>query len=554
MSSAIQASKAQRDAALEQRLKTLMAFRLVMVTTLLLAAVYTEAVSDYLLPFNPFYVLIGATYGLTVVHATLLRFARPREAHVYVQVIGDLLIITGLVYLTGGSRAGFALLYPIVVLTGSVLLVHRRGMMLAGLATLFYAGLLWLVRAGSIAPQGLLEVLSLSVNSVLYSILVTGVACATVAFIGSYLSASLQSASEQLEEAEGQVADLQRLNQVIVSSIHSGLMTVDGQGAILYLNDYGALLLGRRLAEIRGRPAREILGDQLRNLPVRVLNDDLARFDLSYRRPDGALREIGISASPLQTAEGGQLLVFQDLTEIRQLERDVRANERLAAVGEMAAQLAHEIRNPLGSISGSAQVLLAELGESAITPEQARLLDIIRRESKRLSDSLNQFLRETRPMPAPSEPVDLLEIVSSGVTLLRNGSEVKPDHQIEFEHDAGPHRCRADSNQIAQVFWNLARNALEAMPHGGRLLIRLSRRGDEVVLTVRDEGRGIARGDQRALFEPFRSGTSMGTGLGLAIVYRIVRQHRGDLTVRSVAAGGTQFEVHLPFAEALAIA
>ena len=554
MSIAFEAPLAQRDAALEQRLKTLMAFRLVMVTTLLLVAVYTEAVSEYLLPFNPFYLLIGATYGLTVIHASMLRLVRSREAPVYGQIIGDLIIVSGLVYLTGGNRAGFTLLYPIVVLTGSVLLVRGRGMILAGLATLFYAGLLWLVRIGAIPPQGLYDIPFLSVNSVLYSVFVTGVACATVAFIGSYLSASLQSASEQLEDATGQVADLQRLNQIIVSSIHSGLMTVDGRGTVLYVNDYGATILGRRLAEIRGSTAREILGDQLRNLPARVLEGSLARFDLRYHRPDGALRELGISASPLQTAEGGQLFVFQDLTEIKQLERDVRANERLAAVGEMAAQLAHEIRNPLGSISGSAQVLLAELADAAIAPEHARLLDIIRRESKRLSDSLNQFLRETRPLPAPSAPVDLLEIVSSAVTLLRNGSEVKPNHQIDFEHDAGPHRCLADSDQITQVFWNLARNALEAMPHGGRLSIRLSRRGDEVVLTVRDEGRGIPREDQPALFEPFRSGSTMGTGLGLAIVYRIVRQNRGDMTVSSVPSEGTQFEVHLPFAEALTIA
>jgi two-component system, NtrC family, sensor histidine kinase PilS len=554
MSIAFEAPPATHDGALEQRLKTLMAFRLVMVTTLLLVAVYTDAVSEYLLPFNPFYMLIGATYGLTLIHAAMLRLLPSREAPVYGQIIGDLVIVTGLVYLTGGSRAGFTLLYPIVVLTGSVLLVRGRGMILAGLATLFYAGLLWLVRIGAIPPQGLYDIPFLSANSVLYSIFVTGVACATVAFIGSYLSASLRSASEQLEDATGQVADLQRLNQIIVSSIHSGLMTIDGQAAVLYVNDYGAAILGRRSSEIRGRPVNEVLGPHLREAPTRPVEDRLTRFDVRYERPDGVQLELGISVSPLLTAEGGKLLVFQDLTEIKRLERDGRANERLAAVGEMAAQLAHEIRNPLGSISGSAQVLLAELGDSAITSEHARLLDIIRRESKRLSESLNQFLRETRPVPAPSQPVDLREVVSNAITLLRNGSEVKPEHRIEFEADAGPHLCLADSDQMTQVFWNLARNALEAMPRGGCLQIQLSRRGDEVVLTVRDEGRGLPGDDHRAIFEPFRSGTSMGTGLGLAIVYRIVRQHRGDITVRSVPAQGTEFEVHLPFAPALRLA
>lgn len=537
------------DPLLEQRLKTLMAARLVMVTTLLLAAVYVEAVSDSLLPFNPFYLLIGATYAFTVLHALALRFVRKGGLLVFAQVIGDLLIITGLVYLTGGSRAGFTLLYPIAVLAGSILLYRSQGMVLAGLATLFYAGLLWLVRADVVPPQGLSDVPFASLSAVLFSIFVTGVACATVAVIGSYLASSLRSASEQLEEAAGQVADLQRLNQVIVSSIHSGLATTDRAGRLLYVNEYGAEILGRRPAELRGLQAGAVFAaPQLGPGPLSG-RATIQRFDVRYARADGAGLDLGISVSPLATAEGGHLLVFQDLTEIKRLERDVRANERLAAVGEMAAQLAHEIRNPLGSISGSAQVLLSELGEDGISSEQQRLLDIIRRESKRLSDSLNHFLYQARPPARRLEAVDLRELIAPAVTLLRNGSEVGRDHVVEFEADEGPHLCQADPDQIAQVFWNLARNALEAMPRGGRLQIRVTRRGDEVVLSVRDEGRGMPRDDPRAMFEPFRSGTAIGTGLGLAIVYRIVREHRGDITVKSVPSKGTEFEVHLPLVE-----
>jgi two-component system sensor histidine kinase PilS (NtrC family) len=536
---------------LEQRLKTLMAVRLVMVTTLLLVAAYTEAISDTLLPFNPFYALIGATYALTVVHALLLRFAKRLEPLVYAQVIGDLVITTGLVYLTGGSRAGFTLLYPIAVLSGSTLLARRGGgLTLAGLATVFYAGLLWLVRIRAVQPQGLIDIPELSLRAVLYSIFVTSVACATVAFIGSYLATSLSSASEQLEEATGQVADLQQLTQAIVSSIHSGLLTADAAGRILYVNQYGRTILGRAPSELLGRSVRDVFGPQLASLPLRT-EQDLARMDVVYARSDGEVLELGVSVSQLATTVGGHLLVFQDLTEIKRLEAEIRAKEKLAAVGEMAAQLAHEIRNPLGSISGSAQVLL---GESGISSEQARLLEIIRRESRRLSDSLNSFLSHTRSGPAPSVAVDLREVVSEAVTLLRNGPEVGPEHAIDFEADAGPHVCLADRDQISQVFWNLARNGLEAMPQGGRLTIRLRRRDDEVVLSVRDEGRGLDRDAQRRIFEPFRSGSSSGTGLGLAIVYRIVREHRGDISVRSALTRGTEFEVHLPLVAAPVLA
>jgi two-component system sensor histidine kinase PilS (NtrC family) len=536
-------------ASLEQRLKTLMAVRLVMVTTLLLVAAYSEAISDTLLPFSPFFALIGATYALTVVHALLLRFlSRRLEPLVYVQVIGDLVIITGLVYLTGGSRAGFALLYPIAVLAGGTLLTRRSGgLTLAGLATVFYAGLLLSVRAGKLSPQGLIDVPDLSLRSLLYSIFVTGVACATVAVIGSYLASSLRSTSEQLEERTGQVADLQQLTQAIVSSIHSGLITADPGGRILFVNQYGRTILGRSPSELLGRSVREVFGPQLATLRTA---EDLARIDVAYERGRDDSLELGVSVSPLATTEGGHLLVFQDLTSIKRLEREVRAKEKLAAVGEMAAQLAHEIRNPLGSISGSAQVLLAESG---IGGEQARLLDIIRRESKRLSDSLNSFLSQSRPV-SPSVALDLKDVVAEAVTLLRNSPEVKAEHSIDFEADEGPHVCLADRYQISQVFWNLSRNALEAMPDGGRLTIRLRRREDVVVLSVRDEGRGLDREAQRRIFEPFRSGGGSGTGLGLAIVFRIVREHRGDISVKSAPLRGTEFEVHLPLVAAPVLA
>jgi len=530
-----------------ERLKNLMGFRLVMVTTLLLAAVYVEAVSDDLLPVNPLYFLIGLTYALTVVHALVLTLL-PYRVQVYTQVISDLLIITGLVYLTGGVRTGFILLYLISVLSGSVLLFEGRGFTLAGLATLFYAGVLLAVRTERVPAQGLSDVLFLSPERLVYSIFVTGVACATVAMIGSYLSQSLQSVGEQLEEASEQVADLQELNKVIVASIHSGLITSDAAGRVLYINDFGASILGRRSSELRGEPLQAVFGERFEApaLRVRAASEKLSRLQLSYARPDGTLLDLGISVSRLASAEfgkGGFLLAFQDLTIIKQLEEEVRLKEKLAAVGEVAARLAHEIRNPLGSISGSAQVLS---GEPNISEEQQRLLAIITRESRRLSDTLNHVLYQVRTPSSSPEPVDIGPVLQEAVTLLRNAPEVGPDHSVELALDEGPHVCLADRDQIVQVFWNLARNGLEAMPDGGVLRVELRSSEEEVVLVMRDEGRGIRREELRRMFEPFRSTTSMGLGLGLAIVYRIIKEHRGDIDVRSVAEQGTEVEVRLP--------
>jgi len=270
-------------------------------------------------------------------------------------------------------------------------------------------------------------------------------------------------------------------------------------------------------------------------------------MELTYQRPDGTPLELGISVSPLATSDpeaGACLLSFQDLTEIKRLEQEIHIKDKLAAVGEMAAQLAHEIRNPLGSISGSAQVLL---GEPNISADQEQLLRIITKESRRLSDTLNQFLFQARPsLPAAGGPVDLGRILGEAFTLLRNATEVKPGHRVTFDLDGGPHVCLADPDQITQVFWNLARNGLEAMPDGGVLSVSLNTRGPDVVLRVCDQGRGMGHEEQRQLFEPFQSRSNMGTGLGLAIVYRIVREHKGDIGIRSVPGQGTEVEVRLP--------
>jgi two-component system, NtrC family, sensor histidine kinase PilS len=541
------------DATLEHRLKRLLMFRVVMITTLLLIAMYAEMISETLLrSVNPLYVLIVATYALTLVHIACLRFIPYLTALAYVQVVGDLMIVTGLVYVfpsATGSRGGFMLLYPICVLSGSVLLYGTGARILAGVATLFYAGMVLAVRGGLVPPRGLPDVLAMPATHVVYSIFVTGVACGTVAMMGSYLAQSLRSAGERLEEVAEEVADLRELNNVMVESIQSGLLTVDSGGRVLYVNPYGESLLGRRTAEIRGRSLPEVLSSRLLDISaLRAREGDarLVRFELRYERPDGTALDLGVSVTALpQTSAlgGGHLLVFQDLTEIKNLEQEVRVKEKLAAVGEMAAQLAHEIRNPLGSISGSAQILMAEPNMST---EQERLLSIITRESKRLSDTLNRVLFQARPGPNPPGPVDIGPVITEAMTLLRNGPEVSPEHRLEFEFDEGPHICLADPDQIAQVFWNLARNGLEAMPGGGVLTVRLSRRDGQLILSVRDQGRGIGREEQRQIFKPFHTRASMGTGLGLAIVYRIVSEHRGDITVRSVPAQGTEVEVRLP--------
>jgi two-component system sensor histidine kinase PilS (NtrC family) len=534
---------------LEARLKRLMVFRVVMVTTLLFIATYVEAVSETLFRVNPVYFVIGATYALTVGHAIALRLVPSRSFLAYAQVVGDLLVITALVLVFGGVRTGFLMLYPLAVLSATLLVPRREALSIAGVATLLYGGLLAAVRLELISPHGLADVLYQPTRALFYSTFVLGVASATVAVLGSYLGESLVHAGRELEKAEVEVADLRELNQVIVDSIQSGLIMTDAEGRLRHVNAFGEGILGRSAAALLGEPLREVLGSALlgtAELEARAAIRALARLEIRYQHPEGDALDLGVTVTPLATAEEthrGYFVVFQDLTDVRRLEAEVRTNEKLAAVGEMAAQLAHEIRNPLGSIRGSAQVLA---GEPGFSEEQGHLLTIISRESKRLSDTLNQFLFQARSTVRPRDPVDLRPLLEEAVTLLRNGTEIGPEHSVLLDVDDGPHLCLADPDQITQVFWNLARNALEAMPDGGVLDVRLRRVGAELVFTVRDQGRGMASEEQRRIFEPFQSSSPMGTGLGLAIVYRIVREHGGDIRVRSAPAEGTEVEVRLP--------
>lgn len=523
-----------------------------MFTTLLVIAVYVEAVSESLRSQTPLYGLVAATYVLTGLYGLALRFLPYATPQVFVQVVGDLALVTGLVYFMGDSRGGFLLLYPVAVIGGSVLLGRRECLLLALLAMVMYAGVIMAVRADWLPGHGLEDVRVASVRGLGYSVFVTGVACGTVALVGSYLSQSLKAAGERLEQATEQVEDLQELNRIIVENIQSGLLMVDDAGRIVHVNDFGAAILGRSAESLRGLRVCDVFDAPELAAPAlvaRLRGRSRSRADLAYLRGDGERLAIGMSLSPLARPQRrlteGYLLTFQDLTEVKSLENEVRTKEKLAAVGEMAACLAHEIRNPLGSISGSAQMLLSEPG---VSPEHERLLSIIRRESQRLSDSLNQFLLQTRPASRPETPIDIGPVIERAVTLLENNPDLHARHRVEFIWAREPLLCLADADAVTQVFWNLARNGLEAMPDGGCLQIHLAREDHDAVLCFRDEGRGMRQDEVGRLFEPFQSRAPMGTGLGLAIVYRIVHEHSGDIVLRSAPGLGTDVEVRLPLA------
>ncbi len=262
---------------------------------------------------------------------------------------------------------------------------------------------------------------------------------------------------------------------------------------------------------------------------------------------------MGISCAQLYTPRGasGFLFTFQDVTAAKKQEREARVQQRLAAVGEMAAGIAHEIRNPLASMAGSIQILRDEL---PLTPDQSQLMDIVLRESDRLNDTIRNFLAYARPQRATVADMDVRRVITDTARLLENSAEVADNHRIEVDVPAEPVAYRGDEGQIRQIVWNLATNGLRAMTGGGRLRLSVRRAGTttadarpgEVVISVQDEGVGIAPEDIDGIFQPFRGAFGRGTGLGLSIVHRIVSDYGGEVRVLSNRGEGTTFEVGLP--------
>lgn len=543
------------DVAVRRRVVQLMIWRLVITTILLGSAAAIQLNTEATAEPGPLYFLIAWTYALSASYALSLRLTGRAPWLVDVQLALDALTVAGFVWVTGGILSYFSFIYVLPIMAASAVHFRRGALRITALSMALYAATavmqythgpfqpwsVWEPGMPLFLPRGLVAEYTVAVH--LLGFLAVGM------LTGS-LAERVRTADERLADASTAIANLQAYSEHIINSLTMGLVTSDLEGRILTFNRAAETITGLARNTAPGKAVAEALGlpgGFMAALdPARPLAGS-RRADYRYRRPDGAEIDVGLSATTLDTASGasGFLFTFQDVTTIRRLERDARMQQRLAAVGEMAAGIAHEIRNPLASISGSMQILRKEL---ALNGEQSQLMDIVLRESERLNQTIRSFLAYARPQRFGLTRLDLRPVLQDAALLLRNSAEVGQDHVVDVDVPEVPVWCEADEGQVRQVIWNLATNGLRAMPDGGRLRLGARREpGDAAgVLVVQDEGVGIPESELDSIFQPFHGAFEKGSGLGMAIVHRIVQDYGGQIRVASKPGGGTTVEVRLP--------
>lgn len=535
----------------EKSVRWLMVTRVAVTATLLISAFGIELILAPAETLVPLYVLCGGTFVLVLTYAALHRFLWGTKAFIAIQVGGDLAVVTGFVYTTGGMASPMSFLYFVPIITASVLLLRRGATATAAAASILYAGLALLSRLHLLPLYARSYQVDSELNSrhVLYSLLSHFVGFFLAALFASYLSEKLRKADVELAQRQSDLNELRALNENIVESINSGLVTTDLDGKVTFVNPGASDIMRHRRHDLVGRPAVELFDlapeflDTIRGI---LEKERRFRFEKPFRTAEGGERFLGIAVSILRDRNGrslGFIFIFQDLTEIMALERQVRLKERMAALGEMAAGMAHELRNPLGSISGSVQVLKDELEPRG---EQLELMDIILRESERLDQTIRAFLVFAKPAKFAPERTDVVALLQQSARLLRNSREFRPNHEISITASAPEIWCDVDVNRVKQVFWNLASNALKAMAEGGRLSILVEQSEGRIEIVFGDQGVGMNDEEQERYFQPFRGGFNEGTGLGAAIVYRIVEEHRGTIRVNSRRGAGTEVRIDLP--------
>ncbi len=490
------------------------------------------------LPERLFIGIVVLWYAFSIFYILLLSFWQEQRPQAFLQVLTDMIMVSAVVYATGGVDSSFNFLYALIIVVATILLPRKWAYLSAALAFVMYGAVVeleyfeFLPAFTSTHPE--LKTLQIIIFINLFAYF-------AIAYLASRLSMKLRQADLQLQDTSGALENLQALHENVIRSISGGLLTTDLEGRITLANPAAQALLEKPESELIGQPVAQLFTDRLPSLTISP-----AHGEVRSRTSSGATKTFAMTVSSLVVPERGTLgwvYTFDDLTEIRRLEREIRLSERLAAVGRLAAAIAHEIRNPLSSISGSVKVLASI---AALSDEQRTLVQVVTRESERLNSIISDFLSYAREKQYEFREQDLVPLLEDTLTLLEN-STAPGSAPIAVVRNFEMQRAMAlvDGDKIKQVFWNLCKNALRAMPGGGTLTVSVRPTATDWLISFADTGQGISQHQLERIFEPFQSHFEGGTGLGLAIVYEVVHAHEGKVAVRSVPGEGTVLSVQL---------
>ena len=540
------------------RIRHLMLSRVAFVTMLLGIATFVEIKGEEFLPeisLFSFYVVVIAAYVLSIIYYLILHLTPNLKIPLYTQALCDVLLITGLVYATGGIHSIYAVFYTIVIIYSVIFLGRRGGLIIASACGITYGGLLDLEYYRILIPSyAIAQDLSYSAGYVFSRIIIYILSFYLVAILASFVVEKEKKTRFLLEEKVTAFDQLDQLHRSIIQSIDAGIVTIDLMGRIKSFNRAAEEITGYAPAAVEGLKITEIFpgyaGLHERLDRHHASDSQRNRAEMTLKNKSGQLLILGCSISALKDSMGkqiGDMLVFQDLTEIKIMERRLETNRRLAFVGEMAAGLAHEMRNPLASISGSIQMLHKGLKLSA---SDERLMQIILRGKDQMESFMKDFLLLSRPTPGVHEAFEVNEIIDHVLDAVRYVPDWR--EQIEMTRVTSDRlEIRASKAEIRQLIWNLVMNAIQAIPEGGSVTVAarpasLNESTPALEIAITDTGQGIAESDLGSIFEPFFTTKEKGTGLGLAIVNRIVDGYKGSIAVKSDPGRGTTVSVKLP--------
>lgn len=541
------------------KIKSLMVLRVVVISVFLGTIILFQIRSGQLPFILPVTILIAITYLLTIIYSLLLKLIKNLKFLCYLQLTGDLLVESGVIYISGGIESPFPFLYILSIIASSIILYRKGGYIIASLSSILYGTLVNLEFYNILHPLTFYSsgtLLPPVGEAVFYTVFLNISAFYLVAFLSGYLSEKLKKTGEELEEKSEDLLQLKTFHESVVKNMGSGLMTADLNGRIVSFNLAAEGITGYKYDDVRGRHYSDFFNLPLLSNNFSTLTDSPIRIEDIFIRKDSRKIHLGMNISPLKDDKNnirGIIGVFQDLTTIKEMKEKVIKSEKLAAIGRISAGIAHEIRNPLASISGSIQVLKDEL---SLNDPNIKLMDIILRETVRLNSIITQFLIYASPYKRNLQSFNIKELITETITLLKNSKEYPSNFYIDTSFENNGITINGDPKQIKQVIWNLCLNSIQAMNKGGRMKISVNKKNvdssyykpndDTVDIIIKDTGAGISEADLQKIFDPFFTTKEEGTGLGLSTVQKIIEGHNGSINIESKEGYGTTVKITLP--------